>query len=86
MLWQTRREMLFFQEAYLQVYRLQNVGSGEIQNWTDIFRLSGFLCALKHVCIAKTNLWQWINPPKHREAGDRPTAVKASLCSVFFAS
>lgn len=60
MLWQTRREPMFFQEAYLPVCRLQNTGSGKIPNWTDVFRgLSGILRALKHVCIAETKLWQW---------------------------
>lgn len=53
---------------------------------TPLVGLGGFYTSLEHVCVAKAKLWQWTKPPKHREAGNRPTAVKVSLWSVFLAT
>lgn len=64
-----------------------NMGSGEIHHRTNTFGgLRGILHSLEHVCVAKAKLWQKTSPPKHREAGNRPTAVKISLWSVFLAT
>lgn len=59
-LWQPRRELVFFPGGLSAGLSLRDVGSGEIQNRTDIFSgFSGILRALKHVCVAQTKLWQW---------------------------
>lgn len=53
---------------------------------TPLVGLGGFYTLWNMFVLQRQNSGKWTKPPKHREAGNRPTAVKVSLWSVFLAT